>query len=87
MTETTEKAILAGGCFRGMQNLLRKRPASSRPRWLHRRRRPQRHLSPPRHARRGDRDRLRPPADPYGRVCWLARRRSSRSSASVILAA
>ena len=43
MTETTEKAILAGGCFRGMQNLLRKRPASSRPRWLHRRRRPQRH--------------------------------------------
>ena len=25
MTETTEKAILAGGCFRGMQNLLRKR--------------------------------------------------------------
>ena len=60
MTETTEKAILAGGCFRGMQNLLRKRPASSRPRWLHRRRRPQRHLSPPRHARRGDRDRLAP---------------------------
>jgi peptide-methionine (S)-S-oxide reductase len=26
MTETTEKAILAGGCFWGMQDLLRKRP-------------------------------------------------------------
>jgi peptide-methionine (S)-S-oxide reductase len=27
MTETTENAILAGGCFWGMQDLLRKRPA------------------------------------------------------------
>jgi peptide-methionine (S)-S-oxide reductase len=26
MTETSEKAILAGGCFWGMQDLLRKRP-------------------------------------------------------------
>ena len=26
MTETTEKAILAGDCFWGMQDLLRKRP-------------------------------------------------------------
>ncbi|UGS37190.1 peptide-methionine (S)-S-oxide reductase MsrA [Capillimicrobium parvum] len=26
MTQTTEKAILAGGCFWGMQDLLRKRP-------------------------------------------------------------
>jgi peptide-methionine (S)-S-oxide reductase len=26
MTDTTEKAILAGGCFWGMQDLLRKRP-------------------------------------------------------------
>jgi peptide-methionine (S)-S-oxide reductase len=26
MTETTEKAILAGGCFCGIQDLLRKRP-------------------------------------------------------------
>jgi peptide methionine sulfoxide reductase MsrA len=26
MTETTEKAILAGGCFWGMQDLLRQRP-------------------------------------------------------------
>jgi peptide-methionine (S)-S-oxide reductase len=26
MTETTEKAILAGGCSWGMQDLLRKRP-------------------------------------------------------------
>ena len=26
MTETTEKAILAGGCFWGMQDLIRKRP-------------------------------------------------------------
>ena len=28
-----EKAILAGGCFWGMQDLIRKRPASSRPGW------------------------------------------------------
>ena len=26
MTERTEKAILAGGCFWGMQDLIRKRP-------------------------------------------------------------
>ena len=26
MTQTTEKAILAGGCFWGMQDLIRKRP-------------------------------------------------------------
>src|SRR6476660_414110 len=26
MSETTEKAILAGGCFWGMQDLIRKRP-------------------------------------------------------------
>ena len=31
MSATTEKAILAGGCFWGMQDLIRKRPASSRP--------------------------------------------------------
>jgi hypothetical protein len=63
MIETTEKAILAGDCFWGMQDLLRKRPDVISTPWLHRRRRPQRDLSPPRHARRGDRDRLRPQAD------------------------
>jgi hypothetical protein len=64
MTETTEKAILAGRLLLGNAG-----PAAQAARrhldarWLHRRRRPQRDLSPPRHARRGDRDRLRPPAD------------------------
>jgi Peptide methionine sulfoxide reductase len=63
MIETTEKAILAGDCFWGMQDLLRKRPdvistrvgytggdvpnATYRHHGTH----------------RGDRDRLRPPAD------------------------
>ena len=64
MSGSEEKAILAGGCFWGMQDLIRKRPGVVvDPRRLHRRRRPQRDLPQPRHARRGDRDRLRPRAD------------------------
>ena len=36
MSKETETAILAGGCFWGMQDLIRRRPASSRPGRLHR---------------------------------------------------
>ena len=71
MSESTERAVLAGGCFWGMQDLIRKRPGvvvdASR---LHRRRRPERDLPQPRLARRGDRDRLRSRA---GIVPWAAR--------------
>ena len=64
MGDTTEKAILAGGCFWGMQDLIRKRPGCGLDAGrLHRRRRRQCDLPQPRHARRGDRDRLRPGAD------------------------
>ena len=64
MSGSVEKAILAGGCFWGMQDLIRKRPGVLETRvGLHGRRRPERHLPQPRHARGGDRDRLRPRAD------------------------
>jgi peptide-methionine (S)-S-oxide reductase len=88
MTETTEKAILAGGCFWGMQDLLRKRPGviSTRvgytggdvPNATYR------HHGPRAEAIEIVFD---PQQISYGRVYWLARRRSSRSSASVILTA
>ena len=68
MSERTEKAILAGGCFWGMQDLIRKRPGvlSTRvgytggdvPNATYRN-----HGTP----RRGDRDHLRPRADVLSR--------------------
>ena len=60
MPNSTERAVLAGGCFWGMQDLIRRMPGrhldAGR---LHRRRGSQRHLPQPRQSRRGDRDRLR----------------------------
>ena len=64
MTDQTETAILAGGCFWGAQELLRKRDGviSTRVGYaggdVH-----QRHLPEPRRPRRGGGDRLRPRAD------------------------
>ena len=61
---TTETAILAGGCFWGAQQLLRRRPGVDlHPRRLLGRRRPERHLPQSRRPRRGRGDRLRPVAD------------------------
>ena len=60
MANSSERAVLAGGCFWGMQDLIRRyarRHLDSG--GLHRRRGPQRHLPQPRQSRRGDRDRLR----------------------------
>ena len=90
MSETTETAILAGGCFWGMQDLIRKRPGViSHPGRLHRRRRPQRDLPQPRHPRRGHRDRLRPRADLATATCSSSssrsttrRRRTARATTS-----
>ena len=64
MSDQTEKAILAGGCFWGMQDLIRKLPGRDLdPGRLHRRRRAERDLPQPRQPRRGDRDHLRPGQD------------------------
>ena len=55
-----ERAVLAGGCFWGMQDLIRRHARRHLDaRRLHRRRRAERDLPQPRHPRRGDRDRLR----------------------------
>ena len=57
---TEERAILAGGCFWGMQDLIRKLPASYRTRVGYSGGDvPQRHVPQSRHACRGDRGRLR----------------------------
>ncbi len=75
---TTETAILAGGCFWGAQQLLRRRPGSD----LHARRllgwrHPQRHLSQPRRPRGGGRDRLRTLADLVSRPARVLLSRST----------
>ena len=60
MAGSTERAVLAGGCFWGMQDLIRRYPGRRLdPGRLHRRRGSQRHVSQPRQSRRGDRDHLR----------------------------
>ena len=57
---TEERAVLAGGCFWGMQDLIRRyRRRGLDARRLHRRRRAERDLPQSRHPRRGDRDHLR----------------------------
>ena len=88
MNATVEKAILAGGCFWGVQDLIRRRPGviSTRvgytggdvPNATYRH-----------HGTHAEAIEIvfDPQQISHGRVYWLARRRSSRSSASVILAA
>ena len=58
MTSKLERAVLAGGCFWGMQDLIRKLPGVvSHARRIHGRRCAERDLPQPWHARRGHRDR------------------------------
>ncbi len=64
MTTSTERAVLAGGCFWGMQELFRRLPGVISTRVGYSGGDvAQRHLPQPRHPRRGHRDRLRPRAD------------------------
>ena len=71
-------AVLAGGCFWGMQDLIRKHGRRRLDaRRLHRRRRAERDLPQPRHARRGDRDHLRPGAASATASCWSSSSRST----------
>ena len=64
MSDNTETAILAGGCFWGVQELLRQRDGSHLdPGRIHRWGERQPDLPQPSRSRRGGRDRLRPRAD------------------------
>ena len=60
MSNNTETAILAGGCFWGVQELLRHRDGVISPRRIHRRGEREPDLPQPSGSRRGGRDRLRP---------------------------